>query len=161
MSDGEIEALRASFKPDPVRVLFVGESAPASGAFFYRGSTQRAHYMAQAFGAGADFLDWFKRSGCYLDDLVLHPINRHTRHERKEAHQQAIEPFSSRVRSYQPQAVVTLLVTIQPAVSEALRQAGYLGSHHVVPFPGNGQQKRFLSEMAQIIPTLPLSEGPQ
>jgi hypothetical protein len=31
----EREALRESFRPKPIRILFVGEAPPASGRFFY------------------------------------------------------------------------------------------------------------------------------
>jgi len=33
----DIEALRRSYRPEKVRLLMVGESAPASGKFFYLG----------------------------------------------------------------------------------------------------------------------------
>jgi hypothetical protein len=35
----DIEALRLSYKPEHIKILFVGESAPASGKFFYKGNS--------------------------------------------------------------------------------------------------------------------------
>ena len=37
MSD--VEKVRQSFKPEKVSILFIGESAPASGSFFYTGDS--------------------------------------------------------------------------------------------------------------------------
>lgn len=153
----DIEALRRRYKPDPIRVLFIGESPPDSGKFFYEGTTQLARHMAKCFGAPSDFPEWFMQRGCYLDDLVLDPINKVSPVERRQAHKDAVPGLAERVRTYSPLCVITLLVTIGPSVSEALRRAGYTGEHHVVAFPGNGQQGRFMKEMAQIIPTLPLA----
>jgi hypothetical protein len=54
-------------------LLFVGESRPAGGTFFYAGNSHRFRYTAEAFGyqasvaAGAEeFLTRFMELGCYL-----------------------------------------------------------------------------------------------
>jgi len=46
------EQLRQSFKPDNIRMLLVGESAPASGQFFYNQSRMTG-YVTKAFKLGA------------------------------------------------------------------------------------------------------------
>jgi hypothetical protein len=37
--DSSLESLRQSYRPQQVRVLFVGESPPAGGTFFYRANS--------------------------------------------------------------------------------------------------------------------------
>jgi hypothetical protein len=77
MSMDKVEATRRAFKPQKIMTLFVGESAPASGDFFYYGTSAMTRYMRQAFegafGLTDDFLASFKAFGWYLDDLVLVP----------------------------------------------------------------------------------------
>jgi len=67
-----IEAARARFRPERITTLFVGESAPASGDFFYYGNTAMFRRMQRAvehaLGEGGDFLERFKAMGRYLDD---------------------------------------------------------------------------------------------
>ena len=42
-----VEAVRAQFRPERITTLFVGESAPHSGAFFYLGNTgMRRHFQS-------------------------------------------------------------------------------------------------------------------
>ncbi|MBI4361594.1 MAG: hypothetical protein HY558_00310 [Euryarchaeota archaeon] len=66
----EIERVRRDFKPDKVRVLFVGESPPAMGGFFYKVDrltrfTREAFYKVYGdeVGCGKQFLDFFKAQG--------------------------------------------------------------------------------------------------
>ncbi len=150
-----IEHIRQSFKPKSIRTLFVGESAPASGAFFYNGDSQMYRYMKRAFGDRPNFLDWLRNSGRYLDDLVLTSINYQTNVERRAAHLASLPGFVERLRDYSPLCVVTLLLKIKDPINEAIQRAGLAIPHYPVPFPGNGQQRKFLSEMEKIIPGLP------
>ena len=80
MSVDVIEATRLRFRPERIMTLFVGESAPASGDFFYYGTSGMTRYMRQAiegaFGATDDFLQTFKGYGWYLDDLALVPVDK-------------------------------------------------------------------------------------
>lgn len=82
-----IETLRASFHPETMTTLFVGESAPHNGTFFYDGKNAMLGYMERATNAvlsgEGGFLQRFKAAGWYLDDLVLTPVNHLTAPERK------------------------------------------------------------------------------
>src|SRR4029077_19516668 len=83
----EVEAVRARYRPERIKTLFVGESAPYSGDFFYCGNTAMLRYMRRAvelaFGETGNFLESFKAYGWYLDDLVLTPVNHLTKSQRK------------------------------------------------------------------------------
>jgi hypothetical protein len=82
--------------------LFIGESAPNSGAFFYFGNTALTRYMAEAMTAAGlydnsgNFLDRFKSFGWFLDDLVLTPVNQLPKSERTKKCSQAQASFSRR-----------------------------------------------------------------
>jgi hypothetical protein len=152
-----IEAIRARYRPERITTLFVGESAPFSGRFFYYGNSAMSRYMqrAMALDASSDFLEAFKACGWYLDDLVLEPVNRLTKAERKAKWLGAQDSLAQRIAEYQPLAIVTLLRAIKDIVEAAAIAARCDAPRYAVPFPGNGLQGRFLSEMAHIIPRLP------
>src|SRR5580693_4965629 len=100
MSD--LEELRKNFRPDRITTLFVGESAPESGKFFYSGNSGLFRAMQKAFGGRPTFLEDFKRSGFYLDDLVLTPVNKLERRERSRRRQEAVPELAKRLAEYKP-----------------------------------------------------------
>jgi hypothetical protein len=155
-----VEAIRAQYRPAKIKTLFIGESAPHSGHFFYCGDTQMLRYMRtvveRGLGASDNFLKTFMGYGWYLDDLVLSPVNQ----EKNKAKRRALclaaqNSLTKRIATYQPEAIVVLLKSIEPFVRGATAAAGSNAPVHVVPFPGNGQQGRFDMAMTLLIPKLP------
>jgi hypothetical protein len=144
------ERLRRRYRPARITLLFVGESAPAGGTFFYaRNSTlyreMRAAFAAavpQTFGRG-DFLETFRTAGCFLDDLCLEPVNSLPDRERREKRTQAEGALSRRLRRYRPQTVVAIgKTTTAPHVRLALARAGLGGvAFNIVSFPGRPAHK--------------------
>jgi hypothetical protein len=161
VSEQSVETVRASYRPKPILTLFVGESAPNSGDFFYYGNTALTGYMKQAMeaaglGGDGDFLERFKAYGWYLDDLVLTPINQLGRSpQRKKECRDAQASMAARIKEYQPRAIVSLLLSIRDIVEAAAIDASSNARLFAVPFAGMGQQLRFLKEMARILPQLP------
>jgi len=70
----KLENIRESFRPDKIRVLFVGEAIPANNTFFYTEDSPLYKYTKEAFEEvfrNTEFtLDFFKEKGCYLFDLA-------------------------------------------------------------------------------------------
>jgi hypothetical protein len=158
-----LEHLRRRFKPAVIRVLFVGESPPAGGTFFYQGNSNLARYTEEAFAAAyerrfknsAAFLRFFKGLGCYLDDLCLVPVNNLERAERVEHRKAGIEPLAGRLATYRPQAVVAVMRAIEPHVQDAVRRAGLdLTPVHGLPFPALGHQPRYVRSLADLLQTM-------
>jgi hypothetical protein len=154
-----IEAIRACYRPELIATLFVGESAPVGGTFFYTGSRMTG-YMKRAVDeslgpSDVDFLERFKSFCWFLDDLSLEPVNGLGRAERRAVCLEAQPSLASRIAEYQPQAIVILLMSIRDIVEAAITAAGCKTIPYAVPFPGNGQQARFRNAMSQIIPILP------
>lgn len=166
-SEAPIEVIRARFRPERIRTLFVGESAPASGNFFYCGNTSMAREMQKAVEAGlgpteGDFPKRFKALCWYLDDLVLEPVN-HLKRGRRAKCRAAQSSLATRIAEYQPEAIVVLLKGIKEIVFSAAIAAGSKADLYAVSFPGCGQQTNFQREMACIIRELPrcLPASPQ
>jgi len=151
----ELEKLRSSYRPRHITTLFVGESPPHSGAFFYKDDSQLCHEMKKAFGDSASFLSEFQVNGFFLDDLVLYPINHMEGAERNEHRWKGVPSLAQRMKNYQPSTVIALMCAIKPMVIEAICKAGL--SHvqlYVTPFPSHGNQKRFRAKMAEVMPKI-------
>lgn len=90
----ETDEARGRYRPAVVRVLFVGESPPFGGTFFYfetrpsllRRETERIFRDLLGKLIPGDFLLTFRDLGCFLDDLCLEPVNQLSKaaKERKE-----------------------------------------------------------------------------
>lgn len=61
--------------PPGDNTLFLGESPPHGGTFFYKQDSLLYHRMKEFFGAASNFLPAFQANGFFLDDLVLYPTN--------------------------------------------------------------------------------------
>jgi hypothetical protein len=155
----ELEELRKRFRPDCITTLFVGESAPDSGRFFYSGDSSLFHAMKKAFGSHATFLDDFKLNGFYLDDLVLTPINKLEKHERSRLRQTSVAGLADRLIEYKPKAIVVVMQAIKPMVHEAMRKAGISYEPFCTPHPAFGNSSRFHTAMTEIIDNLPVADG--
>jgi hypothetical protein len=154
--NNETERLRHNYKSEKIRILFIGESAPDRGTFFYRENSGLYREMKKAFeihyGPIDNFLSWFKTNGFFLDDLVLTPVNKKARKERNHFHIISAKGLSSRIQEYKPIEIIGLLKdkNFQKAVSNAATQAGY-NVKTFLPFAGMGHQKSFQKELSQIL----------
>jgi hypothetical protein len=155
----KVEATRMRFRPKRITTLFVGESAPISGNFFYDGGNAMFTYVQQAvekaLGRTENFLASFKGYGWYLDDLVLTPVNHMRGRERAAACKEAETSLAIRIAEYQPLFIVSLLKSIERNVDRAATTARCDAPRAAVSFPGMSWQMKFLEEMAEIIPKLP------
>ncbi len=154
-----LEELRKSFYPECITTLFVGESAPDSGRFFYSGNSSLFRAMKQTFGSRETFLEDFKKKGFYLDDLVLTPINKLERRERSRLRRQAVPELAKRLIEYKPKAVVVVMRAILPVVRKAMRMADISYEPFCVPHPAFGNWTRFRNAMTEIIDDLPVADG--
>jgi hypothetical protein len=151
------EQLRHSYKPDKIRVLFVGESPPAGGTFFYKADSNLYHFTQRAFSdvfgiAFEDkrFLDSFKSIGCYLEDLCPTAINITNKAERKRQWVAGVESLTKRIRAASPQAIVTVMRAIAPHVNKAACKAGVDSTRICsLPFPTFGHQQSYLKKLRE------------
>jgi len=142
------ERLRRRYQPTKVRLLFVGESPPASGRFFYQRDSGLYRAIRDAFCAldpsvtDEQFLGRFQSAGCYLIDVCAEPVD-HLDGPARRASCLAGEPFLSRsIRRFQPAAIVILLRSIQGNVRRAAERAGWRGPMIELPYPGRWVRHR-------------------
>jgi hypothetical protein len=151
-----LEELRLSFRPDPITVLFMGESPPRSGKFLYEGNTALYRAMKSAFNWEGDFLSEFKAKGFYFDDLSLVPVNGMNPRERKMQCEASVASLTTRLKEYKPAAIVIIGRSIDKLIRKAVDKAGLDLPIHGTTYPGRFQtlRDRFQDEMTIIIPQL-------
>ncbi|SEO59969.1 hypothetical protein [Propionispora vibrioides] len=160
--DSRIEEIRLGFKPDIVRVLLVGESAPVAGTFFYTGDslckyTQTAFanvFPAMRAKRWQEFLSFFQQSGFYLDDLCLIPVNGMDKASRQQNLINSIPSLALRIEKYAPSHIIILLKGIEKYVLQAVNLSGVRAHLYTVPFGGMGHQNKYIDEMSTIISAL-------
>jgi hypothetical protein len=155
------EELRRRYRPKKIRVLFVAESRPAGGTFFYAGNSNLARYTERAFRKGydipamemKDFLRGFKAAGCYLEDLCPEPVNHiKTSSARRAAWQSAVEYLTGRISSAAPAVIIPIHKGSERYARQAAERAAYL--HLVkaaIPFPSMGHHPRYIAALAELI----------
>lgn len=144
-ADSGVDVLRSGYKPDDVKVLFVGESSPAQGTHFYRANSNLFRATRAAFAralgdenvpAGEAFLRFFRDRGCWLVDLADRPVNQLPADDRRTAVRAGVAGLAATIRAAQPERLVAVKRNIADSVREAIALAGAEGvSLHVLPFP--------------------------
>lgn len=155
----EYDDLRETFRPKRIKILFVGESRPANGTFFYRGDSRLARYTREAIGTEngsvLDFLEDFCSRGCFLTDLCARPVNRLPPTARNRARAMGEQNLTAIVSQIRPSAVVVVMKRIEHYVKRALKTANLAStSLHVLPFPAQGHEREFVSGLRRVLDQL-------
>lgn len=153
---GGIDDLRAQFRPETIRWLFVGESSPAGGTHFYRANSNlfRAvqEAFAQAFGdevpSGDAFLHYFRARGAWLVDLADRPVNRLKERERAAAVAVGVERLTSVIIASEPERIFVVKASIETDVRRATQAARFGGDLVALPFPVRQWRAAFVRKLA-------------
>ena len=144
------ERLRRQYRPRRVRILFVGEAPPASGRFFYRADSGLYRAICETFlvafptlrSSNKQFLETFRRMGCYLLDLCSQPVDRMKPWLRRRVCRDGETRLARRLRTLRPMMVVTVVGSIGNNVRRAEAAAGWSGPHVELPYPGRWHRFR-------------------
>jgi hypothetical protein len=142
------ERLRRRYQPARVRILFVGESPPASGRFFYQADSGLYRAIRQTFLSAlpelksADFLESFRKLDCFLVDLCRSPVDRLPTKQRRLACAQAESRLGTIIHRLNPELIVTVVRSITQNVQRAQSRAKWQGTHLELPYPGRWKVHR-------------------
>lgn len=159
LASGRYEKQRRQFMPERVRILFVGESRPDQGTFFYFADSLLYETTKDAFYSAArdllakqNFLRSFAGLDCYLDDLCPHPVNKLPPPERDEAREAGVQPLAARIAKYQPDVVIVVLEGIARHVRRALKEARMAPEVvATLPFPTRKHRERYTTGLARLL----------
>lgn len=156
--------LRSRYVPALRKVIFVCESPPASGKYFYdpAGSVSEPLFraiMADVLKVKAsskhDGLQRFAYHGFFLLDATLTPVNRMPDCQRKATILRDFPVLVDSLRQYaQPETVVALIkANICELLEQRIKAAGFmvLNNGVKVPFPACGQQKKFTTTLKSVL----------
>jgi hypothetical protein len=153
------ERLRRTFRPKKVRILFVGESPPASGRFFYHADSGLYRAIREAFVKAfpnlreADFLKLFRNLGCYLLDLCDRPVDHLQLRSRRKLCRAGEPRLAKSIATLRPEIVIVVIRSIARNVQRSERQAHWSGRHVELPYPGRWIRHR-TAFIRQLVPIL-------
>lgn len=159
----ERETLREKYLPEPMRVLFIGESPPQGGTFFYNSDSILFDATRNGFLAAfpdkdivSNFRTKFRSLGCYLDDLSAVPINKLSESEKRTHRKQGEEALAAKLSEWQPTAIVVVMKGIAANVQSAINRAGLGPTRHfdVLPFPVRGRFDEYVDELGAALTRL-------
>ena len=161
MRDDPYESMRARYQPRHTRVLFVGESRPSGGTFFFHGDSRLAQYTCEAlgtrYGPFADvpaFLARFKALGCFLIDLCPNPVNHLPKKLRRKAHRAGEIELAVQFRHLKPRAIVVVMKAIAKSVARAAVAAATDVPRFELPFPSHGHEREYVSGLRDAVQEL-------
>jgi len=129
-------------------MLFIGESPPASGRFFYRRDSGLYRAMLAAFQKSdpgvseENFLATFEAAGCYLIDLCPEPVDNLDPAARRVACRASERSLARNIAQLQPVAIITVVRSIEGNVLEAASRADWSGEFLYLPYPGRWSRHR-------------------
>ena len=161
---------RRKYRPRKVRFLFIAESPPGSGGFFYFGTTiGKDHLFRETMKAlefwpqdepmrrGVDkrsMLGRFQSMGLYLLDTCVFPVDKLRPSERRSAVLSQTPWLINDVIKANPPHIFIVKSSIFKPVSIALREAGLLTrvlNTGPVPFPSHGNQRVYRSMLRRAL----------
>ena len=161
---------REKYQPHKIKILFVAESPPSSGGYFYFSETiGKDHLFRETMKAldlwpvsrplrrGVDkrpLLERFRSNGFFLIDTCELPVDKLSTTERMTAVRRGAVGLASRVRRLNPAHIILVKNTVFRPVCQALEREG-LGRRILnktsLPFPSHGNQKKFRNNLRQMI----------
>lgn len=156
--------LRNKYRPDNLVTIFVLESPPASGKYFYDESGRVTEPLfkglMKALGYKAlnkqDGLLLFSDKGLFLVDATYQPVNEMKGKLRNDTILSDFKNLVADLNNLSPQKKVPLILVkanICRLLESKLTAEGFevLNGGIVVPFPSTGQQSRFHDQIGKVL----------
>jgi hypothetical protein len=155
--------LRNEYLPETLKLIFILESPPASGKYFYDKTGKITEPLFNELMKTLDYkpinkkdgLDFFKSQGFFLIDSTYKPVNKM---KEKEKENTILSDFNNLIddldtMSSNKSPLILVKANICRLLEDKLKLKGFnvLNKGIVVPFPSSGQQKRFHVEISKIL----------
>ena len=150
------EKERNNFKPSKTKILFVGESRPFGGTFFYDENSNLYRYTKEAFKKaqiGFSILK-FKEMGCWLYDVCKEPINHiESNSAKRKIIEKYIPDLISVIKDLSPQYIIVVKKTCMEKVFSAILEIGYSANINAfnTSFPSCGNHNKYIEDLTKIL----------
>ena len=158
MSGNKYEDLRNEYKPAKVKLLFVGDSRPGGGKFFYQGDSVLYKETKKAFDQyynNEEFtLDRFVELNCWFVDICLEPIGHLSSKEKREQIVENMPRLINTIKKESPKAIVVCKKTIvEPEMKKTSIMEKYEEDRSIffLPFPARGHQDLYRAGLAKAL----------
>ena len=161
---------RNKYKPSNVSVLFIAESPPSSGGYFYSEETiGKDHLFRETMKAlefwpidrpmrrGVDkrsMLNKFRSLGFFLIDICESPVDRLSSRERRIATLEGSMTLPGRVEALRPDRILIVKKTVFTPAIQALSDTGFAPrvlNTEPLPFPSHGNQKKYRTMLRRLV----------
>jgi hypothetical protein len=159
------DKLRSRYQPTRIKLVFLLESPPASGRYFYdpTGKTTEPLFaglmrlIGKNPGAKEEGLAAFAGKGLFLVDATYQPVNHiKSDKERNEAVLKALPELIRDLKRTLPDhrtPIVLVKANICRLLEAPLEREGFnvLNDGRVIPFPSSGQQAKFHRALHELL----------
>jgi len=144
MEFADLQALKAQYKPNQIKILFIADGIPVKDRYFYLKNSNMYKAVKEAFtrvfgdfNSDDEFLAFFKEMGAYFENLSTVPIKMLPPTEQRKARQEGVQPLAERLSKIQPRLIIISLKVIEKYAREAIKLADIKSVEHiaVTPFP--------------------------
>ena len=152
----KFEKKRNDFKPSKTKILFVGESRPSGGTFFYDKNSDLYRYTKKSFeNVGIDFsLAKFKEMECWLYDVCKEPIDFiKSNSAKRKIIEKYIPDLIKIIKTLSPKYIIVVKKTCMEKVFSSILEIGYSENSDAfnTSFPSCGNQKKYVNELTRIL----------
>jgi hypothetical protein len=161
---------RKKYMPDKIRILFVAESPPSSGGFFYFPRTVGKDHLFRetmkalklwpvnlAMGKGLDktpLLEEFRSKGFFLIDTCQLPVDKLPADQRRDTILRDAAGLALRAQQLHPDHIILVKKTVYHPVRDALERNG-LGhkilNNEPLSFPSHGNQSSYRTALRRLV----------
>jgi len=161
---------RNKYRPTKVNVLFIAESPPSSGGYFYaEKAIGKDHLFRETMKAlklwpvdrpmrkGCDkrpMLKQLRSLGFFLIDTCELPVDKMPPRQRRLSTIQGASTLPNRVKRLGPAGILIVKKTVFKPARHALKIAGFedrILNKKSLPFPSHGNQRRFRRMMRLLV----------
>ena len=161
---------RNKYKPRNISVLFIAESPPSSGGYFYAERTiGKDHLFRETMKAlelwpkdrsmrmGLDkrsMLNEFRSLGFFLIDICESPVDKLRPRERRISTLRGALTLAGRVDALCPDRILIVKKTVFEPAIQALSETGFAGgilNTEPLPFPSHGNQKKYRTMLRRLV----------
>jgi hypothetical protein len=154
--------IRQQYQPEKVHIIFIAEAVQPGKVFFYHKNSNVFRAVKEAFSqvfgefkSNEDFLEFFKKSGCYVDYLCPEMINGLTPEVRQEVRIDSIRPLSKRLILLQPKVVITVMKVLEKEILEAVKLSAITSVEYTkaIAFPAHSKTNadKCVKELVEIL----------